>query len=60
MMKKTLKKRETRGQKNLQVYGCSCNCTGCSGCGSVPSYDYLNMISNHNASNTNADIKKHS
>lgn len=59
-MMKTLKKRETRGQKNLQLYGCSCNCTGCSSCGSVPSYDYLNVISDHHNSVTNSDIKKHS
>lgn len=59
-MMKTLKKRETRGQKNLQVYGCSCNCTGCSGCSGTPSYDSLNVTSNHHNSVTNSDIKKHS
>lgn len=48
-MKKTLKKRLSRGQKNLQVYACLCNCTGCSGCGSVPLYDYLIMRDSKNA-----------
>lgn len=31
-MKKALKKRENRGQKNLQLY--SCPCLSCGGCGS--------------------------
>lgn len=51
-MKKTLKKRLGRGQKNLQVYGCPCDCSTCSGCGSVPSYDYLNVKENHRSYST--------
>lgn len=48
-MKKTLKKRLSRGQKNLQVYACLCDCTGCSGCGGSSSSDYLNVKTNrHN------------
>lgn len=42
-MKKALKKRQGRGQKNLQLYDCSCPCSGCSGCGSVPVNDVQNV-----------------
>ena len=36
-MKKALKKRENRGQKNLQLY--SCPCFWCGGCGSCVGAD---------------------
>lgn len=44
IMKKTLHKSASREQKSLQMYWelCSCPCS-CSGCGSVPSYDYMNV-----------------
>lgn len=44
-MKKTLKKQEQRGQKNLVLYGCecSCYCTPCSGCASQPANDKWNV-----------------
>lgn len=45
-MKKTLKKRLNRGQKNLQIYGCGCDCAACSGCGGSSSTDYLNVKEN--------------
>jgi len=41
-MKRTLKKRETRGQKNLQLYACPCSCSGCA---SVPSTDHERVYS---------------
>lgn len=48
MMVKKLKKRVDRGQKSLRLYGgcgcgCMCDCGSCQGCGSVPSYDNLNL-----------------
>lgn len=42
-MKKILKKRLGRGQKNLQLFSCLCVCAACSGCGSVPSTDGENV-----------------
>ena len=40
-MKKTLRKRATRGQRSLQLYSpCPCECSGCSG---TPSWNYLNV-----------------
>jgi putative bacteriocin precursor len=45
-MKKALKKRENRGQKNLQLY--SCDCSSCGGCGSGHgSADYENVKKAH-------------
>ena len=45
-MKKALKKRENRGQKNLQLYDCLCS--GCAGCGSGHgSDDYENVRKAH-------------
>ncbi len=41
-MKKLLKKRENRGQKSLQLYGCSCPCGGCA---STPSTDHERVYS---------------
>lgn len=41
-MKKALKKRENRGQKNLQLYDCTCNSCGICGSGHG-STDFLNM-----------------
>lgn len=42
-MKKALKKRQGRGQKNLQLYDCPCPCAGCSGCASTPVNDVQNV-----------------
>lgn len=39
-MKKRLGKKKSREQKTLQLYGCDCYCSSCSGCASVPSSDY--------------------
>lgn len=46
-MKKTLKKRQGRGQKNLQLFSCDCLCGSCSGCGSAPSTDSQEVRKNH-------------
>ncbi len=57
-MEKLLKKREGRGQKCLQLYGCGCSCGTCepvcSGCGSSSANDYENVRSH--SSSTNIDI----
>lgn len=42
-MKKALKKRQGRGQRNLQLYDCPCTCSECGGCGSVPVNDVQNV-----------------
>lgn len=53
-MTKLLRNKENRGQKYLQLYGCACVCSKtCTGCGSSPSYDYLNV--QNNSTNTNID-----
>lgn len=45
-MKKALKKRENRGQKNLQLYSCPCH--WCGGCGSgVSAADSVNVNDAH-------------
>lgn len=41
-MAKKLKKRADRGQKSIQVYSDACS-SRCNTCGSVPSWDYLNV-----------------
>ena len=52
-MAKSLTRRWNRGQKSLQLYGCNCGCMcecgSCQGCGSVPSYDNLNVRSSHSS-----------
>jgi len=51
-MKKQLKKRTENTQKSLELYAaCGCLCGGCSGCGSVPSNDYVNVFDNRTWNN---------
>lgn len=46
-MKKQLRKRNKTTQKSLELYAtCYCLCGGCSGCGSVPASDYVNVYDN--------------
>ncbi len=43
-MKKVLTKQRNPFQNTLQLYACNCRCKGnCQGCGSVPSWDYMNV-----------------
>ncbi len=44
-MKKILTKRRKQLQNTMRLYACDCSrCSGyCQGCGSVPSWDYMNV-----------------
>jgi hypothetical protein len=58
-MKKQLKKRTENTQKSLELYAaCGCLCGGCSGCGSVPSNDYVNVFDNRTWNNNYTTNKR--
>ncbi len=54
-MKKQIRKKRENTQKSLELYAtCVCFHHSCSGCGSVPSDDYVRVYDNRALNNVNS------